>query len=75
MGHSLNSLLFKYEELCCVWKPSELAVLIMGQNFHETEFSQLCFHKVDKIFSGSFYKALKLWEIHDYIFTNVSIIS
>ena len=71
MGHSLNNILFKSEELCCVWKPSELAVLIMGQSFQEIEFLQLYFHEVDKIVSGSSYKTLKLWEIHDYIFTKL----
>ena len=30
------------------------------------------FHKVDKIASGSSYKTLKLWEVCDPIFTNVS---
>ena len=36
--------------------------------------SQFYFHKVDKIASGSSYKTLKLWEIHNFIFTDVSII-
>ena len=36
--------------------------------------SRLYFHKVDKIASGSSYKTLKLWQIHNSIFTNVSII-
>ena len=29
----------------------------------------ILFHKVDKIASGSSYKTLQLWEIHNYNFT------
>ena len=34
--------------------------------------SQVYFHKVDKIAYGSSYMILKLWEIHNFIFMNVS---
>ena len=42
----------------------------MNQQYDEN--SQLYFHKVNKIVSGSSYKTLKWWEIHNYIFMNVS---
>ena len=38
-------------------------VLFCSRN-HRQEY----FHKVDKIASGSSYKTLKLWEIHNFIF-------
>ena len=42
----------------------------MNQQYEEN--SRFCFYEVDKIASGSSYKTLKLWEIHDFVFTNVS---
>ena len=41
----------------------------MSQQYGEN--SQVYFHKVDKIAYGSYYMILKLWEIHNFIFTNV----
>ena len=42
----------------------------MSQQYGEN--SQVYFHKVDKIAYGSSYMILKLWEIHNFIFMNVS---
>ena len=43
--------------------------LYMALRFHKSVVSY--FYKVDKITSGVSHKTLKLWEIHNYIFTNV----
>ena len=48
-----------------------LTFLFMALMLHKMEdFSQFYFHKVA---SESYYKILKLWEICNFIFTNVSI--
>ena len=43
----------------------------ISQSGNEKDFSWSRFHEVDKIVSRSFYKTLKLWEIHNCIFMNV----
>ena len=45
----------------------------ISQSGHQEDCTQFYFHKVDKIAAGSSYKTLKLWEIHNFIFTNVSL--
>ena len=59
-------------------KDTALACFIHGTKFsqsdHREDYHDFIFHKVNKMASESSYKTLKLWEIHDYIFTNVSII-
>ena len=44
----------------------------MALIFNEWQKFTIFFHKVDKIASGSSYKTLKLWEIHNFIFMNTS---
>ena len=47
--------------------------LIYFTNQQYDKISRSYFHKVDKIVSGSSYKTLKLWEIHDFIFKSCDI--
>ena len=45
----------------------------MKQQYDEN--SRFCFYEVDKIASGSSCKTLKLWEVYDSIFMNVSMLA
>ena len=64
---TINSPVSRHQE-------NQTALLFTALIFHNSTVwrnSQFYFHKVDKIASGSSYKTLKLWEIHNFIFTSV----